>query len=111
MGEQSQAGLAELTKDLHRLADGYVALQARNGALESENGQLRAALESADADKAAAIAAAVSAEDAGNAAAIADADAIVEAVSPEPAPEPEPEPAPVEEPPADSGDAPADGSV
>lgn len=81
MGEATAAALAELNKDLHRLAEGYVALQAENAAL-------KAALASADADKAAAVADAIAADDAVDSAAIAEADAIVEGLSPEPAPEP-----------------------
>ncbi len=87
MGAQSQAALAELSKDLRRLADGYVAQQAKIVTLE-------AALAEADAVKAQAVADAIEADDAIDTAAIADADAIVEAVSPEPATEPESEPAP-----------------
>lgn len=99
MAEQTQAAVAELVKDLHRLADGYAALQASNAAKDTEIAELRGALATADADKEAAIAAAVSADDASDAAAIADADAIVEGLSPEPAP-------------ADGGDVPPadDGS-
>lgn len=86
MGEATAAALAELTKDLHRLADGFVALQAENAALKD-------ALAQADATKAQAVADAIAADDAVDSAAIAEADAIVESLSPEPAP--------VEEPPAE----------
>jgi DNA repair exonuclease SbcCD ATPase subunit len=80
MAEQSQAALAELIKDLRRLADGFVALQAENAALKT-------ALAEADATKAQAVADAIAADDAIDSAAIADADQIVEGLSPEPAPE------------------------
>lgn len=74
------ANFAELTKDIRRLADGYVAQQAKIAALE-------AALAEADAVKAQAVADAIAADDAIDQAAIDEADAIVESVSPEPAPE------------------------
>lgn len=85
MAEQSQAALAELKKDLLRLADGWAALKAENDAL-------KAALAEADAVKAQAVADAIAADDAVDSAAIADADEIVEGLSPEPTPEPEPAP-------------------
>lgn len=81
MAENSQAALAELTKDVRRLAGGYVAQQAKIALLET-------ALAEADAVKAQAVADAIAADDAIDTAAIAEADALVEAVSPEPVVEP-----------------------
>lgn len=79
----------ELVADINTLVGGYQAVKDENVALKAENGQLRSALESADADKAAAVAAAEAADQAQ----VDAADAIVDKAN-----------APAEQPPADSGD-------
>lgn len=81
MAEQTQAAVAELTKDLQRLADGYVAQQAIIKAQAD-------ALAAADTVKAQAVADAIAADDSIDTAAINTADAIIEGLVPEPAPEP-----------------------
>lgn len=70
----------KITADIQTLAAGYQAARA-------ENTQLRTALESADADKAQAVAAAIAAEDSDAQSKIDAADAIADAVLNPPAPE------------------------
>lgn len=76
---QMAANFDELNADLNTLATGYQSLQAANAILQ-------AAVDAADADKAAAVAAAIAADDAVDQAAVDAADAVVEGVLNPPAP-------------------------
>lgn len=76
---QMAANFDELNADLATLATGYQSLQAANAILQ-------AAVDAADADKAAAVAAAIAADDAIDQAAVDAADAVVEGVLNPPAP-------------------------
>jgi regulator of PEP synthase PpsR (kinase-PPPase family) len=73
LGERMAANFDQLDADLNTLAAGYQSLQAANAILQ-------AAVDAADADKAAAVAAAIAADDAVDQAAVDAADAIATAV-------------------------------
>jgi hypothetical protein len=99
MGAQTSASLAHLADDLHKIADGWAAKDAQIAALTSERDQLKTALESADADKAQAVADAVAADDSVDSAAIDQADAVIHDLVNQ-----------ADNPPVDGGDTPpADG--
>lgn len=76
---QMAANFDELNADLATLATGYQSLQAANAILQ-------AAVDAADADKAAAVAAALAADDVVDQAAVDAADAVVEGLLNPPAP-------------------------
>lgn len=101
MGQQTDAGLAHLKDDLSKVRDGWASLVA-------ERDQYKAALENADADKAAAVASALEADDAHDAASIQEADALVHDLvnkAEQPPADSGDGSAPVENPPAEGGDS------
>lgn len=95
MADREDASFEKLTADLTAVAAGWGVLTASNAQLVDENAQLRAALESADADKAAAIASALDTDSEADADKVDAADAIIAGLVP-PADQP-----PADEPPAD----------
>lgn len=93
MGAKTDAANAEFQKDLGRLIDLVHAHEASEAAKDAEIAELRAELDQAAADKAAAVASTEDRLDSETADLLNQADSIIEAVAPEP----------VEEPPAGDG--------